>query len=319
MVAPIVNPALTQLNNLGGGFPPKDAFELGDYLNQIVAALGGGGGAPDVQVFTTPGAITWTKPVGKTLCDMIAIGGGAGGGSGEVGSAGTVRLGGGGGGGGGYATVKGIPLSALGATETGLVGSGGAGGAAVNLGGGNAGVNGQPTYLGTVNIGTPGVGPWIIAGASTGGNAGGAGGAGGGGGFAMFQGASGASSTIPNGTNVPKATYPAASGGGSGGGISALNVPENGSNGGEQLPDAFGGTGGVVGGASPIAGSGYGAGVGIGGLGGGGGAAGYAFAQAGANGGGYGGGGGGGGAASSGFSSGKGGDGTPGLLIVISY
>ena len=41
MPAPIVNPTLEQLNNLGGGFPPSSAFELGTYLNSIVALSGG--------------------------------------------------------------------------------------------------------------------------------------------------------------------------------------------------------------------------------------------------------------------------------------
>ena len=40
MPAPIVNPTLAQLNNLWG-FPPSSAFELGTYLNSIVASVGG--------------------------------------------------------------------------------------------------------------------------------------------------------------------------------------------------------------------------------------------------------------------------------------
>lgn len=321
MVTPLVPPVLTELNNLPG-FPPKNAFELGDYLNQIVAALGGGGGAPDVQVFTTPGAITWTKPVGKTLCDMIAIGGGAGGGSGATGAAGTLRLGGGGGGGGGYATVKGVPLSVLGATESGNVGGGGIGGISAPMPNspGIAGSPGGPTYLGVPNPGTPGKGPWVIVGGSSGGQGGGTG-LGGSGGFSTLEGSDGGSSADGASTPGQDATFTAATGGGAGGPISALDVAQDGTHGGDQNPNGFGGPGGTIAPpALPVAGSGYGTNVGIGGFGGGGGAASItAAAQAGANGGGYGGGGGGGGAALNGFAAGKGGDGSPGILIVISY
>lgn len=57
----IVNPTLTRLNDLGGGFPPKQDFELGTELNDIITAInaGGGGGpwteAANIVSLTTPG------------------------------------------------------------------------------------------------------------------------------------------------------------------------------------------------------------------------------------------------------------------------
>lgn len=43
MPAPITQPTLGQLNALGGGFPPRQDFELGTYLNSLAAAVGSGG------------------------------------------------------------------------------------------------------------------------------------------------------------------------------------------------------------------------------------------------------------------------------------
>ncbi len=45
-VSSLAGKTLIALNNLGGSFPPSADFKLGDYLNEIVAALGGGGSEP---------------------------------------------------------------------------------------------------------------------------------------------------------------------------------------------------------------------------------------------------------------------------------
>src|SRR5687767_8273808 len=99
-----------------------------------------------VDVFTTPGANTWTKRAGARLVEVMLLGGGGGGGSGRRGAAGSVRQGGGGGGGSGYTHFM-FAASILGATETVTVGAGGAGGAAITADStdGNAGSAGGAT------------------------------------------------------------------------------------------------------------------------------------------------------------------------------
>lgn len=82
------------------------------------------GQAPTMQVYTSAGANTWTKPAGLTKVRIrLWGGGGGGGGSNSAQPADGAE----GGGGGGY-SEKWITASALGATETATVGSGGAGG-----------------------------------------------------------------------------------------------------------------------------------------------------------------------------------------------
>lgn len=72
-------------------------------------------GAGDVQVFTRPCTVTntqwetWRKPRGKTMMNIVCIGGGGGGGAGTTGASGSAR-GGGGSGGGSAVTRVTIPL-----------------------------------------------------------------------------------------------------------------------------------------------------------------------------------------------------------------
>jgi hypothetical protein len=106
-------------------------------------------GATDVQIFTTPGVNTWTKPVGAKWVQVNLIAGAGGGGSGRKGAAGTVRCGGGAGGAGGI-TVRTFNAAFLGSTEVVIVGAGGTGGVAqsTNSTNGNNGNAGFATAFG---------------------------------------------------------------------------------------------------------------------------------------------------------------------------
>lgn len=99
--------------------------------------------APTRQVFATPGTFTngWTKPAGMVYCEVMVVAGGGAGGSSNATTAGNHSKGGGGGGG---ATVtKRYDASALGSSETVVVGSGGTPVA------GAAGNNGTESSFGT--------------------------------------------------------------------------------------------------------------------------------------------------------------------------
>ena len=52
----------------------------------------------DIQVFSTTGYTTWTKPTGAKFVYVVCVGGGAGGGSGSVAGNANIHVGGGGGG-----------------------------------------------------------------------------------------------------------------------------------------------------------------------------------------------------------------------------
>lgn len=273
-----------------------------------LTALGGTKTA-DVQIFTTPGTTTWTKPTGAKAVHVICIGAGGGGASGRV-NAGQQ---GGGGGAGGCLSERTIPASVLGATESVTVGAGGAGGA------GQTAINAQNA------VGTKGgdslFGTWLSSiGGDGGGTTGGAGAqtnrfqwqnAGGGAGGTAAVGSTGGNSQM------------AGAGGGGGGGVNnPVTAQFAGGNGGAVLSNAV--SGGVSSGGS--AGGGNGAnGVSLNSIthaGGGGAGGGSAIAGNGGNGGNgglYGGGGGGGGAVAFGYTSGAGGTGANGIVVVVTF
>ena len=101
----------------------------------------------DIQVFSTAGNYTWTKPSGVIEVEVYAIGGGGGGGGG-AGSIGGNSSGGGGGGGGGSLGFKKFNASSLGSTENITIGAGGTGGAGAT-GNASAGTDGGTTSFGT--------------------------------------------------------------------------------------------------------------------------------------------------------------------------
>lgn len=119
-------------------------------LTWATAGGGGGGSGADVQVFTTPGTATWTKPAGKTMALVKIWSGGNGGGSGSRLPSTQARSGGAGGTAGGFIQMF-VPLSTLASTVTVTVGSGGAGGASVTTDStnGNQGGIGTPSIFGT--------------------------------------------------------------------------------------------------------------------------------------------------------------------------
>lgn len=292
--------------------------------------VAGLGPATDIQVFTSTGANTWTKPTSGNprMTEIICIGGGGGGSSGEYRAAGTA-CGGGGGGGGGYLSVAKIPSSQLGATATANVGAGGAGGPAVTTAGlGAVGTQGGASWFGgsattalcTASGGQPGAG-----------NTAGAGGAGGannnsaipGYGGAGADGAAGGSGAAGVAGIYGSNMRTGAGGGGGGGGLAATQVALVG---GKGAPTSAGAGGGTAGAAAGVGGGGSGAPGGAylpGDGAGGGGSAITAVSRAnqGGVGGLYGGGGGGGGAGQSTVStgSGAGGAGAAGVVVVITY
>lgn len=279
----------------------------------------------DVQIFTTPGANTWTKPAGAKSVLVQLIAGGGGGGSGRKGAAGSVRFGGGAGAGGGI-SEKQFVASTLSATETVTVGAGGTGGASqtVNSTDGNDGNDGIATTFGTkFKAGFGAKGLKGTAATGTGGSAplhypdsG-----------VLFlnygRGGSSSGTTVPTAGDNPATGTP--SGGGGGGGITAANAFQNGALGGGGTAGTgyataiAGGAAGLVGGpAAGGNGSDITANILFGGSGGGGGAA--AAGGNGGNGGKYGAGGGGGGAAVDAVSnSGAGGTGGNGIAIITSF
>jgi hypothetical protein len=124
------------------------------------------------QVFTTPGANTYTPTAGMLFCDVEVVGGGGGGGGAATSGVGQAALGSGGGGG-GYAR-KIVSAATIGASQTATVGAAGTAGAAGNNNGGTGGT----TSLGAIVSATGGVGGNGAATNNTGTIAAGAGGAG---------------------------------------------------------------------------------------------------------------------------------------------
>jgi hypothetical protein len=281
--------------------------KFNDGTIQTTAATGGGTPA-DIQVFTTPGAYTWTKPVGAKSVHVAVISGGGGGGSGQMSAAVSPASGGGGGGAGARSFVT-LSASLLGAFENGNVGSGGAGGASVtSVGLGNNGSPGTPSNFGL----------WAYAdrgGNGTGGALGVGGSAGSGGGRAIFVGGTGANgSATAGGTNAGINTGAGGGGGGGGGTPGSVTAGAGGTGG---LATSYNGS--ATAPAAGVNGPDVPTGTPLNASGGGGGTASFtAPAMAGGNGGLYGAGGGGGGGGS-GFASGKGGNGSQGIVVVTTY
>lgn len=255
---------------------------------QMVSMLSRQPSALDYQVFTTPGANTWTKPTGLSGTELVIIqmwgAGGAGGGcTGDT-------QGGGGGGGGCFVEVK-VRASDLGATETVTIGAGGTGSTGSGTAGGNTsfgsnyiaygggggatgatstdaagGGGGGSTSVGGSVTGTTGGTGGGPAGATAGASSGGFGGAGGGssstGGSAFISGAGGGgcSNGITGGTGGSSIF------GGGGGGAGGTDV----GGGGTAGTSKYGGNGGAGGiaastNANGVAGSAPGGGGGGGG------------------------------------------------------
>lgn len=271
-----------------------------------------------VNVFTASG--TWNKPAGINAMRVVIIGGGGGGAGGGYLNSGSAQVWGGGGGAGGSVTTVTYMGGSIPASAAVVVGFGGAGGAAISSGmsliGGNAGAVG-------------GVSSFDIY--KAGGGGGGLAGPGGGGGqtdpmataglYGTAPGQPGANPITQNeagGYNVYVADgrgfegwpYLAPAGGGSG-----LSLIPSG--GGYATPGAYSlpGKGKRDAPVAGLAENGLDELVTrMGGSGGGG-----TFSQAGGNGGKYGGGGGGGGYGLASHPSGKGGNGGPGLVVVMSW
>jgi hypothetical protein len=317
-----------------GNTNPSEALEVngtvkattfkGDGSQLTNLPIGGSADTADVQIFTTAGTHDWVKPLNAKQVFVYLVGGGGGGGSGQRGSA-TYGLDAGGGGGGGARSSSSWPGTLLQPTESVTIGAGGTGGAATGTDNtvGNGGTDGAATTFGS----------WLRAGGGGGGWGGGVpdqggetrshGGLSGGG---MENGGGGGANAIGMGNVAGNGGGLAAGGGGAGGtitGVGTVGQPQFGGQGGLARGEALNGGPAGTSGASPTDGTpGESAVVneaaGGGGGGGGGSRASGGAAAAGATGGSYGGGGGGGGASINGQLSGKGGDGAPGIAIIVS-
>lgn len=211
----------------------------------------GGGGALDVQSYSSTGANTWNKPA---TCNYVLFelwGAGGGGAGGPSGTTGVTRIGGSGGGGGAHTTVR-YKCSDLAATVTVTVGAHGNGGAAGNsgTGGGATSVTSnsvQIAFAGGGGAGLFSAGTAAISGGSGGGSIGNGnigstsasnGGAPGSSGAAGISG-QGAGSALGGSTN-----FNAEWGGGGGGGVPTGSASNNGGS------SIYGGPGG--GGGGPV-------------------------------------------------------------------
>lgn len=178
---------------------------------------------------------TWTVPVGVKMLYIETVGGGAGGGSGRRGLAGTNRFGGGGGGGSGK-TIGYFPRATLPSGTLNIqVGAGGAGGPSVSVndtngspgsaGGGSqvssAGVRVQVCMAnqGATSVSNSGVGQ---GGTMSSGNPGG------GAGISTFSGGVGGASQVTRVADGSVYSNTSCSGGAGGGGVDSANVQRGG-------------------------------------------------------------------------------------------
>jgi hypothetical protein len=273
----------------------------------------------DVQIFSTAGTFTWTKPnptLAKSVNIQLFAGGGGGGGGRKDTTLLTAKSGGGGGGGGGYLNIT-IPAAALGVSESVVIGAGGTSGSGSTTGSGVAGGNGgNTTFNSLICLGGLGGGVGSTNAAS--------------GGNGILNSNNGASSSItgnggigsPTGVALP--TQFGGAGGGGGGCISAAgSVFAGGVGGRSNVLNFNGGASGANTGVSGTAGTNNtSASTGLFAVGSGGGGGGAGLAVSGGAGGAGGfpaGGGGGGGATETGTSSGAGGIGGDGLAIITTY
>ncbi|MFC3816583.1 hypothetical protein [Lysobacter sp. GCM10012299] len=278
----------------------------------LTAADVGAAASSTVQIFEDNG--TYLKPAGAVSVEFILISGGNGGSSGQVSDPGVVAKGGNGGAGGAITRMK-LPASMVNDSCAVVVGKGGKGAdassgnsVAGSPGGSSAfhaGPGSAPPYRVTAGLGTDGGVGELHGGRSTIANASG------------YNGSGAVHISAYAGVSVVAKGAPA---GASGGGITAIDAESRG--GGSTDPflrDSSGSNNsdwGVAGGGHGADGLDFllpgggssGGGSNISGNGGDGG-----------NGGKYGAGGSGGGAARTGFLSGKGGDGAPGVVIVITH
>jgi hypothetical protein len=282
---------------------------------------------------------TWTRPAGIKEVLVICVGAGGGGGSGYVGSTSTDRRGGGGGGGGAFVSRR-ISSASLGTSEIITIGAGGTTGSAVTAAintNGNPGGLGADSSFGSLVVAKGG---GSGAGGALGGSTGGANG-----GLASSCtpirspcALNGVQRVAPVGTTAASPNGMdgsfAAPAGGMGGAISTGNGFRTGGAGGGVHNEASltaGGAGGATAGTNGTAGVDNinrklifdintltTNGIGTGG-GGGASVANSTTAGSGANGGNYGAGGGGGGACLLNGTSGAGGRGASGLVIIVEY
>jgi hypothetical protein len=300
-----------------------DAAIAQSKINGLTDALAAKANQTQVDIYSTAGAFTWTKPTGAKQVVIEMVSGGNGGGAGGKGTSGTAIYGGTGGGAGGYSRTQlnAAELADAPTTYNVTVGAGGAGAvfgvSTAQLGGisGFAQTATPTAFLARCNPGgLPGQNGGTTAPAA---GSGGAPNSNAGGGTSI-------SATAASGSGSANAP----GGGGGGGGISAAPSPFNGGNGAVNpfinLFSAAGGQSTVANGGSATPStprSGVPSLLMNGSGGGGGGASTFANGSGGngANGSGYGHGGGGGGATIGSGNGGNGGNGAPGCVIITTY